>query len=225
MCDGCTAVTTRFAVSEVLPGLARVETTWAGRRIAVHVCLSEDAILVDCGFPETAETCVVPALRSLGVTPRQLRWLVLTHASADHHGGTAAMLRWAPNVTVLAHELDAAAIGDHAVYAAQHVEVLRAAGFPVSPVELQDAGFLALQGPKCPSAHARTAARCSNWGRGVALPSSMRPAIRPATSCCSSSRKPRSLREMRSWARRCRTLPAGRSCRPTTLTSISTWPP
>jgi len=142
----------RVAVWEVVPGLFRLETTWAGRGLAVHLCAGEHALLVDSGFPSTAATGIIPALRELNLAPERLRWLVVTHASADHLGGNAAIQRWAPQVMVLAHELDADAVENHACYVAQHVDALRQTGFDVAQLDVCDPGFLALQGPEVPVA-------------------------------------------------------------------------
>jgi len=150
MYGGSIAVTASFTLSEVMPGVSRIETIWMNRRISVHLCAGEQAALVDSGFPHTARESVIPALSALGVMPAQLRYLVVTHASADHHGGNAIIRQWAPAVTVLAHALDADAVEGHEYYAAEHIERLREAGFVVGPVDVRDAGFLALQGAETP---------------------------------------------------------------------------
>ena len=149
MSDARTAAASS-SVFEVLPGLYRIETTWAARVIAVHVRAHDEVMLVDSGFPFTAEAAVIPALMALNISPAQLRWLVVTHASADHHGGAAAIKRWAPGVTLVAHEQDAGAVERHARFAEEHVETLRRDGFEIRPVDTQDAAFLALQGPETP---------------------------------------------------------------------------
>jgi len=58
-------------------------------------------------FIENNTTHALPhlltALQSTGLTPEQVRYLMVTHVHLDHAGGTSALLRLCPNATVLAH--------------------------------------------------------------------------------------------------------------------------
>ena len=64
--------------------------------------------LIDCGLAGSATT-IAEAIRQLGRDPGELRHLVLTHFHADHVGTAADLVTWG-EVTVYAHEADAAVI-------------------------------------------------------------------------------------------------------------------
>lgn len=59
---------------------------------AVLVKTDAGAILIDGGMPQAADT-VLRHLRTLGVGDGQLRWILLSHAHADHAGPVAAIKR------------------------------------------------------------------------------------------------------------------------------------
>jgi glyoxylase-like metal-dependent hydrolase (beta-lactamase superfamily II) len=45
------------------------------------------AVLTDCGVPTTYDRVLAWALPALGVEPREITWIVLTHGHPDHMGG------------------------------------------------------------------------------------------------------------------------------------------
>jgi glyoxylase-like metal-dependent hydrolase (beta-lactamase superfamily II) len=45
------------------------------------------AVLIDCGVPSTFDRVLSRALPTLGVQPREITWVVLTHGHPDHMGG------------------------------------------------------------------------------------------------------------------------------------------
>ncbi|MCB9674527.1 MAG: MBL fold metallo-hydrolase [Alphaproteobacteria bacterium] len=67
-------------------------------------------LVVDRGeaaFVETNTTHAVPrllaALEAQGLSPADVRWIVVTHIHLDHAGGAGALLQHCPNATLLAH--------------------------------------------------------------------------------------------------------------------------
>jgi glyoxylase-like metal-dependent hydrolase (beta-lactamase superfamily II) len=59
-------------------------------------------ILVDCATTaEDVETCILPALRAMGLMPTDIKTLVLTHRHSDHAGGLACLLSHAPQLAVV----------------------------------------------------------------------------------------------------------------------------
>ena len=62
-------------------------------------------VLIDTGFPKSAAK-ILKGLEAVGVTPAQVRHIVLTHAHLDHIGSAAA-LKKATGATVYAHAIDA----------------------------------------------------------------------------------------------------------------------
>ncbi len=65
-----------------------------------------EAAIVDAGCGGATDR-VLENVRSCGVTPEQIRYLLLTHCHFDHTGGAKA-LRDALRCQIVAHEQDAA---------------------------------------------------------------------------------------------------------------------
>ncbi len=61
----------------------------------------------DAAFIENNTTHAVPklvqALKSNGLKPENVKYLIITHVHLDHAGGTSALLKKCPRATVLAH--------------------------------------------------------------------------------------------------------------------------
>ena len=100
-----------FAAEPVLPqtGAYEVPDAWrqpiAPVRIADHtwyigteglsavlIDTPQGAVLIDGGMPQAADM-LVANMRKLGVAPDRLRWILLSHAHADHAGPTAKIQR------------------------------------------------------------------------------------------------------------------------------------
>ena len=74
----------------------------------VNVCLlkvRDGYALIDAGFVNSADK-ILAAIRSVGVSPSEVRHLLLTHAHPDHIGSAAALQR-ATSAQVYAHPVDA----------------------------------------------------------------------------------------------------------------------
>jgi glyoxylase-like metal-dependent hydrolase (beta-lactamase superfamily II) len=55
---------------------------------------------------------ILPALRTVGLIPAELDYVLISHADVDHFGGNAVMRRAAPRAVICAHAADAPWIGD-----------------------------------------------------------------------------------------------------------------
>jgi len=62
----------------------------------------DEAALIDIGTNHSVPN-VLAALGARGVSPRQVRYIILTHVHLDHAGGAGAMLRHFPNAQVVIH--------------------------------------------------------------------------------------------------------------------------
>lgn len=71
------------------------EHTWAVGTAGLRVLLvktPEGALLIDGGLPQAADL-VLAQMRALGVAPTDLKWILHSHAHADHAGAIAAIQR------------------------------------------------------------------------------------------------------------------------------------
>lgn len=129
-------------MAEIVPGVHRIESTHDGRLLASYLVVGKQPLLVDSGFAFTPERTIFPYLEYLEMPIASIRWLVITHASPDHHGGNGAMKKFAPHVCIVAHQLDAGSISSHSTFMTTHVDYLRKAGVPLNDVSADDAEFL-----------------------------------------------------------------------------------
>lgn len=93
------------------PGVDRIESAFNGNALCMVLLRgSEKIVLIDTGLPDTPERAIFPYLREIGVDPSDIDVVILTHASADHFGGVAAIRQHAPKARVIAHRLDVGSI-------------------------------------------------------------------------------------------------------------------
>jgi glyoxylase-like metal-dependent hydrolase (beta-lactamase superfamily II) len=100
--------------------------TALGDRLSTLVLFSgpESVLQLDTGIDGTTSAAVVPALEAIGRRPEEVGHVVVSHCDVDHFGGVADAAQNLPRAAVVAHEADAGAIEDYAVYEAE-----RARGF------------------------------------------------------------------------------------------------
>jgi metallo-beta-lactamase class B len=53
------------------------------------VTTSAGIVLIDAGYADQLETVLLPGLKTLGLDPNDVRWVLLGHGHADHFGGAA----------------------------------------------------------------------------------------------------------------------------------------
>jgi len=106
-----------MVLSELLPGLYRIETALGDNLLALYLIRGERTLLIDSGVRDTPDTVIFPALAQAGLPP-QIDMLLISHADADHHGGNAALRARTPGVMIMAHELDRARIESKAAHLA-----------------------------------------------------------------------------------------------------------
>ena len=61
-----------------------------GRSHAVVYAITTDEgiILIDAGYPEQVESVLLPGLRALGLSPDDIRFVIVAHGHRDHYGGS-----------------------------------------------------------------------------------------------------------------------------------------
>ena len=90
---------------ELAPGAYALGRKKGGRVRSFLLDTSGELTLVDTLFEDDGRD-VLAAIRTLGRTPSDLKWIALTHAHRSHLGGLAALKR-ATGATVLAHASEA----------------------------------------------------------------------------------------------------------------------
>lgn len=123
---------------------------FAMRSVNAWLALGPDGPdLLDCG-PCTPEAwdALVAGLAGHGVAPRDVRRVVLTHGHVDHYGNAARLRRESPDLEVLVHPADRAAIEDYEGARVARKEVYAAAlercGLSEKEMRRLDRGYDAL---------------------------------------------------------------------------------
>ena len=75
---------------------------YEGKAAAYLVVDGNEAAFVDT-VTRFSRPYLLRALESAGLTPEQVRYIIVTHVHLDHGGGAAALAEACPNATVLAH--------------------------------------------------------------------------------------------------------------------------
>ncbi|HEY7755153.1 MAG TPA: MBL fold metallo-hydrolase [Actinomycetota bacterium] len=100
-------------VFEVAAGITAIDTFYGGREryTAAYLLDAREPAIVETG-PTTSHPHVVAGLERLGIGPRDLAHVVLTHIHLDHAGGVGALSERFPQATVWVHERGARHLAD-----------------------------------------------------------------------------------------------------------------
>jgi glyoxylase-like metal-dependent hydrolase (beta-lactamase superfamily II) len=104
---------------ELLDGIHRIDAEVGGRPLYLFLFLGERNILLDAGCAPTVAEFVLPYLGALGLGPRDLDLLVITHSDLDHQGGVHALASANPALTVACGALDRELVSDPDVLVAR----------------------------------------------------------------------------------------------------------
>lgn len=98
---------------EVADRLTAIDTFFAGREryTAAYLLEADEPAIIETG-PTTSEEAVVAGLDHLGIGPRDLAHIVLTHIHLDHAGGVGRLSARYPEATVWVHERGAPHLAD-----------------------------------------------------------------------------------------------------------------
>jgi glyoxylase-like metal-dependent hydrolase (beta-lactamase superfamily II) len=101
-------------VEEIIPGIRVLDVEHLGLRRVIGVCLVEGRgghLLIDPG-PRSTWPTLQRKLAQLGVAPRDLVAVLLTHIHLDHAGATGELVALNPVLRVLVHERGAGHVRD-----------------------------------------------------------------------------------------------------------------
>lgn len=131
------------------PDVHRIEGEFNGNALCVYLLRGPQAtVLIDSGVPSTPDALIFPYLERVGVPPAEIAAVIVTHASADHFGGNAALRRAAPRVQIIAHRLDVDSITDVEHHLAENFADAARLGYPWPEVAFTSTR--ALFGPPVP---------------------------------------------------------------------------
>jgi glyoxylase-like metal-dependent hydrolase (beta-lactamase superfamily II) len=97
----------------VAPGITAIDTFYAGqeRYTAAYLLDAREPAIVETG-PTTSLEHVAAGLDRLGIGPRDLAHVVVTHIHLDHAGGVGALSERYPAATIWVHERGAPHLAD-----------------------------------------------------------------------------------------------------------------
>ncbi len=91
----------------VAPGVDLIPLEFSERPMNLPLIRGEQSVLIDTGLAHTPGEVIIPYLRTQGLEPRDLSWVIVTHAHADHFGGNEALwLASGKSVRFAVHQLD-----------------------------------------------------------------------------------------------------------------------
>jgi glyoxylase-like metal-dependent hydrolase (beta-lactamase superfamily II) len=99
-------------LTELLPGVHRIEAEVGGRPLYLFLFLGERRLLLDAGCASTVDEFIAPALAELGLMLEDLELLVVTHSDLDHQGGTRGLREANPSLWVGCGVLDVPLVSD-----------------------------------------------------------------------------------------------------------------
>lgn len=109
----------------VAEGLYRVDAPLGERFASLYVVVgSAAAMLYDTGVDGVIPQHIVPTLATMGIEPRDIRTVIVSHNDVDHFGGVADAREQFANARILAHALDRPSIEHFETYLGE-----RARGF------------------------------------------------------------------------------------------------
>ena len=97
---------------EILDGIHRIDADVGGRPLYLFLFLGERNLLLDAGCATTVAESLLPYLGALGLGPRDLDLLVITHSDLDHQGGAHALAAANPDLMVACGALDRELVSD-----------------------------------------------------------------------------------------------------------------
>lgn len=189
---------------EIAPDLVAIDTFYGGREryTAAYLLRADRPAIVETG-PTTSADAVTGGLERLGIGPRDLAHIVVTHIHLDHAGGVGELARRFPTATIWVHERGAPHLADPTrlvasaarLYGEERMASLFGPVVPVPPdrlralpdgarIELGGRSLEALDTPGHASHHlalvdSATGAVFSGDALGIHLPDL--PVLRPAT--------------------------------------------
>ncbi len=113
-------------ITEIAANVYRLESTFGGRPLYQYLLVGEGCVLVDTGVSTTPRDVILPALARLGVAPKRLALIVVTHCDLDHQGGNHALKAACPRALLTCGRPDRAPVADPTTLFARRYDAYRA---------------------------------------------------------------------------------------------------
>lgn len=96
-----------MVIKEVCPGLFQIGDILGPRYIYQYLLIGGGrSLLIDTGIKTGPEQVILPALRKIGLKPRNLTYCINSHADVDHFGGNEVIRKACPDTILAAHASD-----------------------------------------------------------------------------------------------------------------------
>jgi glyoxylase-like metal-dependent hydrolase (beta-lactamase superfamily II) len=113
------------SILQIFDGVFLLQGEVGGRPISLPLLAGDCALLLDTGCAFHVPQLILPALKSLGIGPDRLRWIINTHCDMDHQGGNHAMKAFAPRATLCCGDADRSLIEDPETLFARRYDAYR----------------------------------------------------------------------------------------------------
>jgi glyoxylase-like metal-dependent hydrolase (beta-lactamase superfamily II) len=110
---------------EILDGIHRIDAEVGGRPLYLFLFLGERNLLLDAGCATTVADTLLPYFETLGLGPRDLDLLMITHSDLDHQGGAQALASANPDLAVACGTLDRDLVSDPEAIMARRYDAFR----------------------------------------------------------------------------------------------------
>ncbi len=92
---------------EILPGIHQIFVNYSNRPLKLYLLIGATAsLLMDTGDASVPEKDILPYFASIGLDPKQLTYIMITHCDVDHQGGLARMKQACPQAKVICGTAD-----------------------------------------------------------------------------------------------------------------------
>lgn len=94
------------SLEEISDGIFRLLIPFEDLTTTVYIEKRDTGVgIIDCAtYPEDVDEYILPAILALSLSPRDLRYIALTHRHGDHAGGRHRAREIFPSATLYAHE-------------------------------------------------------------------------------------------------------------------------
>ena len=92
---------------EIAPGVHKIDSITGGRPLQLYLLVGSDrTVLIDAGGSSEPRNVIFPYLEQIGLEPKDLDMVVVTHSDHDHFGGLSAIKSANPSIALTCGDQD-----------------------------------------------------------------------------------------------------------------------